>query len=105
MRLGGSLMRVRGASRTMGAMKLTLPILAASVAAFLVPAAAQAATLSYSGDTLVYTADPGVRDSPMLGASQDGTKLGIFEEGLTFPAGCEQPDPNFGQVYCDMPAR
>jgi hypothetical protein len=86
-------------------MKLTLPLLAASVVAILAPGAAQAATLSYSGDTLIYQADPGVRDSPMLNLSEDGTKLGIFEDGLKLPAGCEQPDPNFGQAYCAMPAR
>ena len=48
-------------------MKLTLPLLATCAAVLLVPAAAQAAKLSYEGDTLIYRADPGVRDSPMLG--------------------------------------
>jgi hypothetical protein len=89
----------------MTSMKLTFPLLAATVAAILVPTAAQAATLSYEGDTLVYRADPGARDSPMLSSSPDGTKLGVMEDGLSLPSGCEQPDENFGQVYCVMPAR
>ena len=61
-------------------MRLTLPLLAACAAALLGPAAAQAGTLSYEGDTLVYRADPGVRDSPLLGKDDDG-KLTISEDG------------------------
>jgi hypothetical protein len=68
------------------------------VAAIVVPTAAQAATLSYEGDTLVYRAAPGARDSPMLSSSPDGTKLGVMEDGLSLPSGCEQPDENIGQV-------
>ena len=47
-------------------MTLKLPLLAATVLALLAPAAAQAGTISYEGDTLVFRADPGVRDSPGL---------------------------------------
>ena len=71
------------------------------VAALLVPAAAQAGTLSYEGDTLVYRADPGVRDSPMLGKDEDGM-LTIYEEGLTLAPGCTD-DPSRRTARC--PAR
>src|SRR3954463_8171815 len=67
-------------------MTLKLPLLAATVVAFLAPAAAQAATLSYEGDTLVFRADPGVRDSPMLGA-KDGM-LTVYEDDLKLAPGC-----------------
>src|SRR4051795_3070773 len=81
-------------------MKLILPLLATS-AALLVPAAAQAATLSYSGDTLIYQADPGVRDSPMLGKDDQG-RLTIYEEGLTLAPGCTY---EYYTAHCPMPAR
>ncbi|MBE2319553.1 hypothetical protein DVA67_026535 [Solirubrobacter sp. CPCC 204708] len=80
-------------------MKSTLPLLAATVVALLAPAAAQAATISYEGDTLVYRADPGVRDSPMLGA--ENGQLTIFEEGLTLPANCTYDYT----ARCPMPGR
>src|SRR6478736_4992182 len=81
-------------------MKLTLPLLATCAAVLLVPAAAQAAKLSYDGDTLIYQADPGVRDSPMLGKDDQG-RLTIFEEGLTLAPGCEYDYT----AHCPMPAR
>ena len=84
---------------TMGAMKLTIPFLAAC-AALLVPATAQAGTLSYEGDTLVYRADPGVRDSPMLGKDENGM-LTIYEDGLVLAPGCTYDH----QAHCPMPAR
>src|SRR4051812_43702600 len=81
-------------------MKLTLPLLATCAAVLLVPAGAQAAKLSYDGDTLIYQADPGVRDSPMLGKDDQG-RLTIFEEGLTLAPGCEYDYT----AHCPMPAR
>ena len=84
-------------------MKLTLPILAACAAALLGPAVAQAGTLSYEGDTLVYRASPGVNDSPSL-STQDG-KLTFYEQGLTLPpTGCTQTE-TWQAAYCDLPAR
>ena len=80
-------------------MTLKLPLLAATVVALLAPAAAQAGTLSYEGDTLVFRADPGVRDSPMLGA-KDGL-LTIYEDDLKLAPGCTY---DF-QANCPMPAR
>jgi hypothetical protein len=68
----------------------------------LVPAAAQAGTLSYEGDTLVYRADPGVSDSPSLSV-RDG-KLSFFEDNLTLPAGCEQESP-YHAALCTIPGR
>jgi hypothetical protein len=83
----------------MASMKFILPLIATS-AVMLVPAAAQAATISYSGDTLVYQADPGARDSPMLGKDDSG-KLTISEEGLNLPGDC-----TYDYVaHCPMPAR
>jgi hypothetical protein len=92
-------MRTPAPSPTIGAMKSTLPLLAATAVALLAPAAAQAATLSYEGDTLVFRADPGVRDSPMLGA--EGGMLTIYEENLTLAPGCTFTH----QAVCPMPAR
>jgi Ca2+-binding RTX toxin-like protein len=81
-------------------MRSTTPLLAALAAVLLVPAAAQAATVSYEGDTLVYRADPGMRDSPMLGKDENGN-LTISAEGMTLPAGCTY---DFA-AHCPMPAR
>ena len=81
-------------------MKLTLPLLATCAAVLLVPAAAQAATLSYEGDALVYRADPGVRDSPGL-SKDDAGLLTINEEGLKLAPGC-----TYDYVaHCPMPSR
>ena len=49
-------------------MRWTSSLIATVGATLLIPAAAHAATLSYTADnTLVYTADAGVKDSPMIG--------------------------------------
>jgi hypothetical protein len=80
-------------------MKLTIPILAACAAALIGPAAAQAGTLSYQGDTLVFTASPGARDSIHLG-TQDG-KLTISGEAFTLAPGCVQEEP-FYAAHCPM---
>ena len=88
------------AMRTMASMNVTKPFLATFAALLLVPAAAQAGTVSYEGDTLVYRADPGVRDSPGLG-KDDAGKLTISEEGMTLPGEC-----TYDYVaHCPMPAR
>jgi Ca2+-binding RTX toxin-like protein len=84
-------------------MRLTIPVLATSVALLLVPAAAQAGTLSYSGDTLIYKAAPGERNSPFFDKADDG-RLSIVEEGLTLAPGCEQ-EFGWGPAYCPMPSR
>ena len=56
--------------------------------------------MSYEGDTLVYRADPGVRDSPALG-KDDAGKLTIFEDEMTLPGAC-----TYDYVaHCPMPAR
>jgi Ca2+-binding RTX toxin-like protein len=89
--------------RTMACMRLTIPLLATSVALLLVPAAAQAGTVSYSGDTLVFQAAPGERNSPFFDKADDG-RLSVLEEGTTFSAGCEQ-EFSWGPAYCTMPAR
>src|SRR4051794_40884986 len=92
-------MHSRRPPRTMHRMRLTLPLLAACVAGCLIPAAAQAATLSYEGNTLVYRASPGVRDSPMLGKDENG-QLTVFEDGLTLAPGCTYDY----EAHCPMPA-
>lgn len=81
-------------------MTLKLPLLAATVVALLAPAAAQAGTLSYEGDTLVFRADPGVQDSPMLGSDEAGM-LTIYEENLVLATGCTFDH----QAHCPMPGR
>src|SRR3954465_5175669 len=81
-------------------MRLTSPFLATVLAALLIPGAAQAASISYQGDTLVYQADPGARDSPMLGKDDNGM-LTISEEGVRLPAGCSYDYA----VHCPMPGR
>lgn len=81
-------------------MTLKLPLLAATVVALLAPAAAQAGTLSYDGDTLVFKAADGAQDSPMLGMDDAG-KLTISEEGLTLAPGCTYDYT----AHCPMPAR
>lgn len=86
--------------RTIGAMTFKLPLLAATLVALLAPAAAQAATLSYEGDTFVYRASPGVRDSPMLGKDENGM-LTIFEDELVLAPGCTYDYT----AHCPMPAR
>lgn len=81
-------------------MNLKTPLLAALATVLLGPAAAQAATVTYEGDTLVYRADPGVRDSPMLGKDDAGL-LTIAEEDMRLPAAC-----TYDYVaHCPMPAR
>ena len=81
-------------------MTLKLPLLAATVLALLAPAAAQAGTISYEGDTLVFRADPGVRDSPMIGKDSGGM-LYVFEDDLKLPDVCTYDY----QAHCPMPAR
>ena len=81
-------------------MKSTLPLLAATLVALLAPAAAQAATISYEGDTLVFRADPGVRDSPMIGKDSGGM-LYVYEDDLKLPDVCTYDY----QAHCPMPAR
>jgi Ca2+-binding RTX toxin-like protein len=84
-------------------MRLTKPLLATLAAILLVPAAAQAGTLSYEGDTLVYRADPGVRDSPSLDTGDQGELL-FYEDDLRLAPGCTQEDPAFA-AHCPMPAK
>jgi Ca2+-binding RTX toxin-like protein len=84
-------------------MRLTKPLLATLAAILLVPAAAQAGTLSYEGDTLVYRADPGARDSPSLDKGDQGELL-FYQDNLTLAPGCTQEDPSFA-AHCPMPAK
>ena len=89
--------------RTMARMRLTIPLLATSVALLLVPAAAQAGTLSYDGNTLYFQAAGGERNSPFLDKTDDG-RLSIVETGLTIAGGCEQ-EFSWGPAYCPMPSK
>src|SRR4051794_9769291 len=85
--LGVSLMCAAPGFWTMATMKLSTTLLATLAGVLVIPAAAQAGTVSYEGDTLVYRADPGVRDSPMLGKDDAGL-LTVSEEGMARPAHC-----------------
>src|SRR3954454_15921554 len=98
--LGVSLMCAAPGFWTMATMKLSTTLWATLAGVLLIPAAAQAGTVSYEGDTLVYRADPGVRDSPMLGKDDAGL-LTISEEGMTLPAQCSY---DFA-AHCPMPGR
>jgi Ca2+-binding RTX toxin-like protein len=82
-------------------MRLTSPLLATFAAVLVVPAAAQAATVSYEGDTLVYRADPGVRDFVNLSKDDTGQLLISGEENTTAGAPCTVDYA----VHCPMPAR
>jgi hypothetical protein len=84
-------------------MRLTIPLLATFAAVLLVPAAAQAGTLSYDGDTLYFQAASGERNSPFLDRTDDG-RLSIVETGLTLGGGCEQ-EFSWGPAYCPMPSK
>ena len=89
--------------RTMADMRLTIPLLATSVALLLVPAAAQAGTLSYDGNTLYFQAAGGERNSPFFDKTDDG-RLSIVETGLTIAGGCEQ-EFSWGPASCPMPSK
>src|SRR3954447_22292679 len=84
----------------MPGMRLISSLIATVGATLLIPAAAHAATLAYDGDTLVYTAADGVKDSPMLGKDDNG-RLTIFEENLQLAPGCTYDY----EAHCPMPAR
>jgi RTX calcium-binding nonapeptide repeat (4 copies) len=80
-------------------------VLASAVAALaLTPAAASAATIEYSGDTLVVTAAPGEENSLTLGGEQD-SKLSVSDATISsFPADrCSQVDVGYA-IQCDLPA-
>jgi Ca2+-binding RTX toxin-like protein len=83
--------------RATGAVTLALAALAA------VPAA-QAATITYDGDTLVYTAAPGERNDMILGPSSAYTEAVQLGDNapISFPDGsCVQGD---GWLHCAAPA-
>lgn len=82
-------------------LKTTLVVLAAAVA--LPTAGAQAATISYDGDTLVYTAAPGEINWPYIGNGAGGRILISDNFDATFPADrCFGSD---GEYACDLPTR
>src|SRR3954469_10036080 len=80
-------------------MRLISSLIATATAVLLIPGAAHAATLSYEGDTLVYRADPGVRDHPMVGG--ENGRLTVFADNLALAAGCTYDY----EARCPMPAR
>src|SRR3954470_7406176 len=63
-------------------MRIRTTVLAACAAVLLVPAAAQAATLSMEGGTLVYRADPGQGSNLLLASNEgsDGTEYLTFHD-------------------------
>jgi RTX calcium-binding nonapeptide repeat (4 copies) len=81
--------------------KSLLP-LAVVTAAFGLPAAADAASLGYEGNALVYRAAAGEANSVTLNATTDG-RVAIGETGaaLAFPSGCEQANESM-PVVCDV---
>jgi hypothetical protein len=92
------------AAASISSMRRRLITTAACAAAMaLVPAAAQAATISYQGTTLVYQAAPGERNNVIFG-TDGGSNLTIGDNpAIQFPANCSQSDPEY-PVYCPMPS-
>ncbi len=81
-------------------------LVAALAAAAALPAAAQAATISYEGDTLVYTAGAGEFNSLYVGNEYNGSRVRISDSGATISsadARCTIPDGDV--ALCAMPAR
>lgn len=81
-------------------------VAALAAAAALPAAAAQAATISYEGDTLVFTAGAGERNSVYVGQEYNGPRLRIEDSGATMvsaDARCTIPDGDV--ALCAMPAR
>ena len=82
----------------------TLQVLAATLAcAALAPAAANAGTISYEGDTLVLRAAPGEANDVTLSGEEAG-RLSISDgDGHAFPADrCTQVDVGYS-IHCDIP--
>jgi Ca2+-binding RTX toxin-like protein len=79
------------------------------VAALAVAAPASAATISYDGNTLVYTASPGQADHVIVSLAADDSGRVALQNGhddLTGPAGrCEDHSGGYGDSYlwCDAP--
>ena len=70
------------------------------------PAGAQAATVSYQGDTLVLTAKPGERNQMIVGRSDlydDTIKIGD-DYGIDHPGGPSCVDGGNGWLHCAAPA-
>lgn len=93
-----------GPSRSMVGMHLLKTTLVALAAIATLPVAgAQAAAISYDGDTLVYTAAPGESNWPYIGNGVGGRILISDHYDATFPADrCLGAD---GEYACDMPDR
>ncbi|MFA9273207.1 MAG: catalase, partial [Baekduiaceae bacterium] len=82
--------------------RILLPALAALA---VLPAAAQAGTVTFEGDTLVLRAAPGEANSLTISSEETG-KVALSDggAGYTFPADrCTQLDPQYA-IHCDIPA-
>jgi Ca2+-binding RTX toxin-like protein len=78
------------------------------LAALAIAAPASAATISYDGNTLVYTASPGQADHVVLALAGDDSRIAIQNghDDLTGPADrCEDYSGGYGNSYlwCDAP--
>jgi hypothetical protein len=80
----------------------TLLSAALAAAALAVPAGADAASLSYEGDSLVFRAASGEENAVTLNATSDG-RVAIGETGasVSFPSGCDQANESM-PVLCDV---
>jgi Ca2+-binding RTX toxin-like protein len=91
-------------------MRTSIITLAVCAAALLVPGMAQAATISYEGDQLVYRAAPGERNQFGLWADRDGDTSRVeisdaYGVEVSYPAGaCEEPWGEGYHVRCDAPS-
>jgi Ca2+-binding RTX toxin-like protein len=90
-------------------MRTSIITLAVCATAVLVPGMAQAATISYEGDQLVYRAAPGERNQFGLWADRDDDTSRIeisdaYGVKVSYPAGaCEEPWGAGYGVRCDAP--
>lgn len=91
-------------SRSMRGMHLLKTTLVAFAAVAALPAtSAHAATITFDGDTLVYTAAPGENNWPYIGNGAGGRILIADNYDATFPADrCIGAD---GEYACDVPER
>jgi Ca2+-binding RTX toxin-like protein len=90
----------------MPGMRLISSLIATAGATLLIPAAAHAGTLSYQGDTLLYTAAPGNNEFVHLDRDEDDGSLlvSVGSADLALAPGCTQTD-TWTAAHCPMPAR
>jgi Ca2+-binding RTX toxin-like protein len=90
-------------------MRTSIIAVAVCAAALLVPGMAQAATITYEGNQLVYRAAPGERNQFGLWADREGDASRIeisdaYGVKVSYPSACEEPWGAGYGVRCDAPS-